>query len=168
MRRLVLGDNPLRVVERLPEPRYQERFLTPEEEARLLPELEPGLRRLVEVALHTGILRAPLFGLCWQDLNWQLAQIAVPDTLSKSRASYVVPMNRRVAEVIREIRNREAFTGPDDLVFCKPDGTRRKSISSAWAGACERAGIQGLRFHDMRHTAARGDRHGRGLALRGG
>ena len=102
----------------------------------------------------TGIRRGALFGLRWRDLNWPLGQITVPDTLSKSRKSYTVPVNRRVREVLAELRYHGNFTGPDDLIFCKRNGTPRKSVSTAWAGACKRAGIEGLRFHDLRHTAA--------------
>ena len=68
----------------LQEPRYQERFLSPEEEVRLLRELVPGVRRIAEVALHTGIRRNALFGLRWRGVDWQLGQIMVPDTLSKN------------------------------------------------------------------------------------
>ncbi len=65
-----------------------------------------------------------------------------------------MPMNRRVREVLGEVRSRGAFTGADDLVFCKPDGSPRKSVRTAWLAACRRAGIENLKWHDLRHTAA--------------
>ncbi len=153
-RKLVSGDNPLREIERLNEPTHRVRYVTPEEEARLLPELEPGVRRLAEVALHTGIRLGALFGLRWRDIDWQLGQIVVPDTLSKSRKSYSVPMNRRVREVLGEVRSCGVFTGPDDLIFSKPDGSPRRSVRTAWLAACRRAGIKDVKWHDLRHTAA--------------
>ncbi len=109
---------------------------------------------MAEVALHTGIRLGALLGLRWPDLDSQLGQIVVSDTLSKSRKSYRVPMNRRVREVLGEMHDRGAFTGPDDLVFCKPDGSRRKSVRTVWHNACRCAGIEELRWHDLRHTAA--------------
>ncbi len=81
-------------------------------------------------------------------------QIHVPDRLSKNRRSYVVPMSPTVREALRGLSERAGFTGSEDFVFCKRDGSRRRSIRTAWDHACEKAGLQNLRFHDLRHTAA--------------
>jgi integrase len=46
--------------------------------------------------------------------------------------------------------------GPGGLVFHRPDGTplSHRSVDSTWAAAAARAGIPGLRLHDMRHYYA--------------
>ncbi len=153
-RKLVRGDNPLKDVGRLDEPHHRERYLEPDEEARLLDELHPDISCLVEVGIHTGIRLGALLGLHWRDVNFAREAISVPDTLSKSRKSYSVPINSRASVVLREVGSRASHAGPDDLIFCKADGSRRKSVRTAWQAACRRAGLNGLRFHDLRHTAA--------------
>ncbi len=153
-RKLVRGDNPLKDVDRLDEPRHRERFLEPDQEKKLLAELHPDIRRLAEVAIHAGIRLGALLGLRWRDVDLGRETIEVPDHLSKNRESYTVPINSRVGAILKELRSRANHIGSDDLIFCKGDGSPRKSVRTAWKAACKRAGLNGVRFHDLRHTAA--------------
>ena len=152
-RGLVTGDNPVAAVARLREPRHGVRYLTPDEEARLLAELSPALRAIVEVALHTGIRRGALFGLRWRDVDFATGLIRIPEDLSKSREPYYVPMNARIRPVMVAQRPT-VIPDPHALVFPKRDGTQRKDVRNAFNSACERADIEHFRFHDLRHTAA--------------
>ncbi|MGH7808120.1 MAG: tyrosine-type recombinase/integrase, partial [Thermodesulfobacteriota bacterium] len=48
-------------------------------------------------------------------------------------------------------------SGGSEYVFLSSEGTpylRQDSLNRAYEGACKRANIQGLRFHDLRHTSA--------------
>jgi integrase len=47
-----------------------------------------------------------------------------------------------------------AAPGPDGLVFCSEDGkpANRKTFYRAWNHATEACGLDGFRFHDLRHT----------------
>jgi len=44
--------------------------------------------------------------------------------------------------------------GPDDYVWGTDAGTRIQDIKHGFTNTCRRAGIRGLRFHDLRHEAA--------------
>ena len=46
----------------------------------------------------------------------------------------------------------EAY-GTLDYVFGHEDGSWVRDIKTAWNASCRRAGIMGLRFHDLRHEA---------------
>ena len=157
-KKLVKGQNPVAEFRkehgRLDEPKNRLRSLTADEEARLIEALPPALRPLVEVAIHTGIRRGALLGLQWLDVEFQTENIRVPDHLSKNREEYYVRMNRRVREVLVEVRNRGGYTGPKDYVFCLRNGARRRSIHSCFDRAKKRAGLSDVHFHDLRHTAA--------------
>ena len=60
-------------------------------------------------------------------------------------------MNKAVHETLRDHRK-----DPDsDFIFSNPETkTRLKDIAGAFATAKTKAGIKGLRLHDLRHTAA--------------
>ena len=44
--------------------------------------------------------------------------------------------------------------GPDAYVFGNQFGEKVSDVKLAWGGACKRAGIEGLTFHDLRREAA--------------
>jgi integrase len=152
-RGLVVGDNPVSAAGRLDEPQHRVRYLTPEEEERLLAVCPPALRAIVEFALHTGIRKGAIFGLRWRDVDLAAHLISVPTILSKSKTLYHVAINERVAEILAE-RQRGRFTGPDDFVFGKGNGQQRRSVERTWREARAAAGLPGFRFHDLRHTSA--------------
>lgn len=63
------------------------------------------------------------------------------------------------SEITAEMKDHlDNFVGSDDqaLVFTSPEGhpLRRTKFRVQWSAACEKAGVKGLRFHDLRHTGA--------------
>ena len=63
-------------------------------------------------------------------------------------------MNERVEEILKELRERGRFIGPDDYVFAKPDGDHRRSIQKQWERARTAARLVDFTFHDLRHDCA--------------
>jgi site-specific recombinase XerD len=57
-----------------------------------------------------------------------------------------------LAEVLSNQRRKNQLKSK--LVFCNDHGGRVIDIRSAFQGACRRAGIDNLHFHDLRHTFA--------------
>jgi integrase len=149
--------DPARKVKKLREPKPRERILTVEEMKRLLDTASPELRPVLIIALNTGMRRGEILGLRWKDIDFVKGFILIAD--SKSGRSRKVPMNGLVFETLRAM-NRER-----EFVFENPETrTNIKDVKTAFKGACARAkknpkdendkGIEGLRFHDLRHTAA--------------
>jgi integrase len=74
----------------------------------------------------------------------------------KTRASQrTIPLPSVVAQALAV--HLPANGNPDDLVFTAPQGgpwRRRNWATRCWLPALERAGLEGLRVHDLRHTYA--------------
>ena len=68
----------------------------------------------------------------------------LPDT--KNGDSRDVPLSPQALELLRELTRN----GRDDQVVFP---LHYEALKSAWRRACERSGINNLRFHDLRHEA---------------
>jgi integrase len=141
----------------------QARILTAEEEARLMAALPEALRPLVEFALLSGQRRAEIVGLRWSDVDLAGARATVS---TKGGRRHTFPLTPRLAAIIRAQPKvcAQVFTyeaerdapARDDRVR-RVKGRRypfsKQGWDRKWRKALRAAGIEGLRFHDLRHTA---------------
>jgi integrase len=139
--------NPARKVKKFKEPGGKERILTADEMRRLIDAASPAIRPVLVTALNSGMRRGEILSLRWKDVDLVRGYIFIGD--SKSGRSRKVPMNGQVLEALSGLKQDGEF------VFSNAEtGSHIKDVKTAFRGACERAKIKGLRFHDLRHTAA--------------
>ena len=133
----------------LKEPTRRIRFLTREEAQRLLAELPVHLANMAAFALATGLRRANVTGLRWQqiDLDRSLAWIH-PDQ-AKARKAIAVPLNAEALAIVRSLQGKHTTH-----VFTYKGNTITQVSTKTWYMALERAGIKDFRWHDLRHTWA--------------
>jgi integrase len=155
-------------VRMLPERPTQARVLTPDEKARLLtcaasrPEWQLAHNAAV-LALNTTMRGCELKGLRWKDVDFFDRNLTIRRVSTKTDAgARVIPLNRDALAVVVELHNRAerlGSAGADYFVFpaCENghiDPVRpMKGWRSAWRSLTKAAGLQGLRFHDLRHQA---------------
>jgi excisionase family DNA binding protein len=146
-----LDENPVRKVKFFSEKdNLKERVLTPEEETKLLESCPECLRTIVLTAIHTGMRRAEVLNLRWEDVNLEKKEIKVRKT--KSGSIRTIPINETLYSMLSRLKKKKGSSG---YLFNNPrTGEPFKDVKKAFKGACERAGIEGLRFHDLRHTFA--------------
>ena len=75
---------------------------------------------------------------------------------TKNGDSRMVPLSRRATEIFREALDQPVPIDSKLIFYGSPgkDGQRRPyEINKMWRLALARAGIQGLRYHDLRHEA---------------
>lgn len=130
------------------ERRGRERWLTSEEAVRLLDACRaksPALADVVEIAIYTGMRQGEILGLTWPMVDRSRGVVILPDT--KNGKSREVPLNVPADAVLA----RRQATATGSLVFpsARWDGYRR-----AWRKALQAAKLDGLKFHDLRHTFA--------------
>jgi len=125
----------------------RERILDEGEMRRLLAAAGPQLKPVLLVAMTTGMRKTEILSLKWTNVNLAGHFIFIED--SKSGRSRRVPINPRVVETLRALPRASEYLFPnsDTKGFVR-------DVKTAFHAACRRAGISGLRFHDLRHTAA--------------
>ena len=140
--------NPVALVRKPPAPPGRDRVLTEAEELLLLGELEPRGRRnpfmqsLVIVAIETAMRRGELLCLQWEHVDVARRVAYLP--MTKNGRSRYVPLSSRAVRVI------ESTTSPQPgRVF----PVSIAAMEAAFSRATHRAGLHGLHFHDLRHTA---------------
>ena len=96
---------------------------------------------MVDFAIETGMRRSEILSLRWENLSEQERIASLPDTKNGSKRD--VPLTLKAAQVIT---NLPAHT---DNIFPTSD----YAVRHAWDRLVRRAGIEDLRFHDLRHEA---------------
>ena len=148
--------NPCRSVKRYKE-RSRERFLSEDEYARLgrvLFEAEaegPPMASAVaavRLLLLTGCRRNEILMLRWDDIDRRAGELRLSDSKSgPRRVPLTPPVERVLARIPRAEGNPWAIAGE------KP-GDRLRRIDPLWNRLRARAGLDGLRLHDCRHSFA--------------
>lgn len=117
---------------------------------------------LVRVAAYAGLRRGELVALRWRDVDFVGRKIVVRRALSgdtelrstKSRRAREVPLPDQAAAALERLSRRGEFVGPDDYVFASRLGRRLdpSALRRRFERARDGAGLEPLRFHDLRHT----------------
>lgn len=141
--------NPVKRVRRPTVANARNRRLEGDEEQRLLASCDTGrtpcLKSLLIVAVETGMRRGELLSLTWADINLQERVAHLEFT--KNGSSRDVPLSVRATEALKALQHETARL--KDRPFPLTEG----ALEQAWNRLKARAGVQGLRFHDLRHEA---------------
>lgn len=125
----------------------RDRRLVADEQERLLAAADASKSReiglIIVMALETAARRGEIQGMEWKHVNLGAGTWHIP--ITKTGTPRTVPLTDRALETLQALPRRI-----DGRVWQMTDG---HSISQAFARVCKRAGINGLRFHDLRHEA---------------
>lgn len=145
----VLFYNPCQRVKPLRADNQRIRYLTEDEEKRLLEELKDNdlTRKIVIFAINTGMRRGEIFNLTWFDTDLNRNVLNVRQT--KTGKDRVIPMNDKVRLML------ESMSKTNEFVFSSPrTNGKLVDVKKGFRKAMENAKIFDLHFHDLRHTFA--------------
>jgi integrase len=128
------------------------RWLTAEEEARLLAASPSWVRELVLFALHTGMRQSEILNLQWPHVD--LARRTLMILEQKNGGQDTLPLNATAVEVLQARARVRSIKSAH--VFFNTVGRRwdARNVLRAFYTARRTAGIDKVRFHDLRHTFA--------------
>ena len=122
---------------------------TREEAERLLTELPDHLRDIAQFALLTGLRKANVAALAWEQVDLERGVMWVYADQAKAGKTISTPLNEEAVALLRRQRGRH-----ERAVFTYEGQPIKEPAGAAWEKALARAGIEEFRFHDLRHTWA--------------
>jgi len=149
----VIDSNPMSRVRRLREPLPRERYLTSEEEERLIKALTPygeHLQALVILGLETGLRLGELLSVCWQDIDFERRSVYVEKT--KTGRPRTVPLSARSITTLKPLR--QGAPDAEQVFHHTRTGRKRRQMIVCFTSALEEAKVTNFHFHDLRRTFA--------------
>ena len=157
--------NPVLNLKMFREPKGRTRFLSPEEEAKVMAALDPKYRPWVRLAILTGMRQAEQFSLRWEDVDFAHGVLTLPVT--KAGGVQYVRLNEEAKSILRGMDGGKYAVGlfPDFQygqrpVWVFPSQNLRTHLdprhfyARIWMPAVRKAGIEWATWHDLRHTYA--------------
>ena len=138
---------------------------------------ETAYHPVFHLAIYTGLRRSELLGLRWRDVDLDMATLSVvqtrmqlpggksffqePKTSKGRRQVALSPSSVILLRDYRELQGLQSIMAgweitPDSPIFRYEDGSDilPDSVTHAFKKLALKAGLQGVRFHDLRHTHA--------------
>ena len=142
----------------------EQRFLTLEEIDALAAVIDPHYRTWLYVMVHTGMRWSEAAGLRVRRVDLLRRRIDIAEQLVdvSGRLEWQSPKTERGRRVIavprfiaQMLADEMAGKGPRDLVFTTPAGGPLRKANfrqRVWVPALAKAGLEGVRAHDLRHS----------------
>lgn len=131
------------------EPPRRVRWLTPAEATRLMQCLPVHLVDVVGFSLETGLRKSNVTGLTWSQVDLEARLAWIHADQAKGRQPIGVPLSGKAVEILQRLQGNHPH-----YVFTYRGRPIRQVNTKAWRAALRRAGIEGFRWHDLRHTWA--------------
>jgi len=140
----------------LQENNVRQGFFT-EDEYKVLRALLPDHVKVpLVIAYWTGMRTGEVLRLQWDQLDLELGLLRLEPGTTKTNQGRLVPLIREVVEALWQWKLETLRRYPTCIWVCHYRGERLRQIPrKRWLKACDRAGLKGKIFHDLRRTAIR-------------
>ncbi len=116
------------------------------------------LKIAVTIAYYTGMRQGEIIsenGLKWDQVNLIEGTIRLRSQQTKAQTPRVIYMTDDFLMVMMKFKDLRERDYPHCPYVCHRGGKPFREVSTAWASACKRIGLEGKRFHDLRRTGVR-------------
>ena len=154
-----MGSNPCKHVERFKE-RSRERYLTSAELSRLGQEIEkmldvgevyPEAAAAIRLLLLTGARLNEVLQARWVWVSFEKRTIRLPDSKTGKKDIF---LSIEALKVLDWIKAHGRDSSSPYILPGRTPGKPLNNLSKSWRRLCKQAGLEGVRLHDLRHTAA--------------
>lgn len=154
------GRNACRGIKRFPE-RSVERFLSPEERARLDDVITQAMEKtagepghvshdclvLFRLLSATGARKSEIIDLTWSMVDLDRKCLRLPDSKTGQK---VIPLSTPAADILAGLKRRGQLV----VSTAKGKPLNSRNVHRSWDTIRSRAGLGDVRLHDLRHSAA--------------
>jgi len=113
--------------------------------------LPPHMKPIAEFAVLTGLRTANIRELVWGRVDLERAHLWVGSLSMKGGRAIGIALSPEAVAVLRAIPR---VAGQERVFLYEGKPLMQSFGKRTWRKACKKAGLEGLRFHDLRHTWA--------------
>jgi integrase len=140
-------------IPKLEEDNVRQGFLEQEQYEKLLEELPANLKALFVCGYHTGARKNELRRLRWEQVDFEGGLIRLEARQTKTKRPRALPIYGDMRRWLEH--QRETAPAGSPWVFHGSHDCPVDNHLNGWKESCERAGVAGLLFHDLRRSAVR-------------
>ena len=96
---------------------------------------------MIEIAIETGMRKSEILSLTWESVDFESREIFLQQT--KSGYSRWITLTNKALSVLKDMPNKENHIFP----------VTENAVRQSWERLRNRAGLNDLNFHDLRHEA---------------
>lgn len=150
-RRGLVASNPAKKVP-MPDPNNErDRVLGTQEWVHLYNVAADHLKPILLIAYQLGLRWGEIMSLTWDCVDLQRGFLCVLGAKCKTGERRLIPLTPEVRHMLRE-KSKVHHLGTNHVFLYEGHPIQR--VKRSFKTACRNAGIQDLRFHDLRHCAA--------------
>jgi integrase len=140
----------------LQENNVRQGFFTEEEYKLLGAALPDHVKVPLIIGYWTGMRAGEIVMLRWEQIDLERGLLRLEPGTTKNNQGRVVPLVQEVTELLWQWKQRTLVRYPACSWICHFRGKRLERVpKKVWQQTCERVGLKGRLFHDLRRTAVR-------------
>jgi integrase len=141
----LIATNPMKTVKMPKVHNERDRICSAEEFEALVAAAYPKLRLAIILAMYTGMRMSEITGLTWKCICLSARTVRLQHGTTKTGEGRIIPLAPEVISVLDGLPKKASGRLFD---------VDKRTLSPAFSRLCKKLNIEGLRFHDLRHTTA--------------
>ena len=130
-------------------------FLEHEIYQSVLKELPEEIKPLLVAGYYLGTRVGELVELKWSQVDVSAGRITLAPGTTKNKQARTLPIYGELKQWVNKLKKERDTNWPKSQFVFSRQGEPIRNFRKSWAAACQRAGVSGQLFHDLRRTAVR-------------